>query len=191
MLNIKPLTRFPLEVHEIFLNFYYTWYSEVAPKMAWSNAHFATELLPKEQEFLSGYLPMKAGGVEIYYIQPNSTTSAHIDRGRKTALQIPIDVPLDSYTFCSKTRNIDDHSAFTHMKFDPRKEKFGIINNPGKWFFRWEPEKFDTHSMDVPVLSSVEHPHGGTNNSDVVRIFISVSYHIGIDEVAEYYKDWM
>jgi hypothetical protein len=114
----------------------------------------------------------------------------HIDRGRKTALQIPIDINYEkSYTFSFNGRDVSKLEPDTSISF-PWKNK-EIVNASDYYFFKWDDSLFDTYNLQLPILQNAAMPHGGSNFSDTTRIFYSISLLDDYDSAVTSLSDWI
>lgn len=192
MQNIQELKNFPIGLWEQIRIWYETYYANISPEQIWSDSHHATSIdNVRWKEMGLEKLPITPVGVEIYYNIPSTRIRPHIDRGRRSALQIPIQADYEnSYTFAAKT---DDLSMIKHIsaKHIPRPTIPNIIHSPPSWFWEWDPEKYDTHPMDIPILENVSVPHGGYNNSRTMRILISISYLVDFESVKKTFSEWI
>lgn len=194
MQNIQELKNFPVDVWERIRIWYETYYADKKPEQIWSTAHHATQIHHlRWKEMALDRLPVFPDGVEIYYNISGTQIRPHIDRGRRTALQIPIQADYkNSYTFAAKGDSLsadDIDSVGTHSERD---NITAVINSPIGWFWKWDPDKYDKHPMDIPILENVAVPHGGCNNSpDLTRILVSITYFDDFESVKKAFSEWV
>jgi hypothetical protein len=189
MINIKILNNFPKEVMDEFRNLYELKYKDTNPEQTWSDIHKASIVPEKYLHHFNTMLPEPLVGLELYFVEPGKRMSAHVDRGRRTALQIPIDMDHENtYTFACKHR---DYSLLKPSNHTFMKEVTSVLNAPPAWFFEWDDEQFDTYNLELPVLQNVGHVHGGANFSNRRRIFFSGSIITEFDQAVENYKNWL
>lgn len=192
MQNIKILKNFPEQVMNVYKNLYNFKYVGKKPEDYWSNNHSASSVTNVHKKILDRNLPISSDGIELYYVS-NGMMSPHIDRRRKTALQIPIDLNINnSFTFAAKYNDLSKFkpivSQFTSRKISSVGEP---INNPTDWFYEWDSELYDKYNLEFPVLQNVSLPHGGANYDHKPRVFFSVSYKSDFDKICTYFESWM
>ena len=107
MQNIHVLTKFPDELLSICKDFYKNYDKSLITAMI-SPTHYAIGLPDDFLKQVNAFLPVPLDRIDLYKIFPDSDIMIpHIDRGRKTALQIPIDIDTDrSYTFAAKYEDL-------------------------------------------------------------------------------------
>ena len=175
MHNICILNKFP----QTLLNDCVNYYKEVDKStinIPLTPYHTAISASPAFLEQVNKFLPVALDNLELYSIAPNSLPVPHIDRGRKVALQIPLELDTNNtFTFAAKFENIKLLTPIDrqyHTIVDDAK----IVNRPDYSFYEWDSELYDTYNLELPILQHVEQPHGGTNRSTTVRVFLSGSY---------------
>ena len=187
--NIKILTNFPSAAMEAFMQIYNSKFSDKNPQDRWTPSHAASLLDYEDVKFLNQFLPISTHGIEIYYV--SKMVKPHIDRGRKTALQIPIEIDPNA-SFVYSVRNSDMSKLIpVDSDFTPRKvsKTSTIVNNPSSWFYKWDEMLFEKYTMEYPILQNVSLPHGGASPKKDMIIF-SVAYKIDYDEVCNKYSSW-
>jgi|TARA_B110000261_G_C13093925_1_gene360976 hypothetical protein len=117
--------------------------------------------------------------VEFYVGCPKHyISSPHTDRGRKVAINIPIEVDLDKSTaFFGK---YSDLSKYPQHK--PDQLALGALFSPPevinqRYDGNYVPEYYDTAILDNPVIFNPTLPHGGSNTADSQRVLMSLSWY--------------
>ena len=120
--------------------------------------------------------------LEFYVAEPhNYVANPHTDRGRSVAINIPVQVNLEkSDAYFGKYTNLDDyqHTAISNPY------TFKLIDSKGKakqeinQHFRgkYQAELYDSVNFDKSVVFNPAMPHGGYNNSDEIRVLLSLSW---------------
>jgi len=115
-----------------------------------------------------------AQSVEYYWNAPGSKTGPHLDRGRQSAINIPIDIDHDNSSFIIGKE--------FHLKNYRRKEQGKLYHNvdstigPVGAFF-YDDHMFDNYNLEKPVLFCTKVPHSFTNqNSNRHRVLCSVTF---------------
>lgn len=190
MINIAILNNFPKDVMDEFRNFYEMQFKGTDPQQEWSIIHKASLVPERYVDHFNLLLPIPLSGLELYFIEPGRRMAAHVDRGRRTALQIPIDMDHSTtYTYACKHRDFSLLTPTQNRSFE--KNVSGVLNNPPAWFYEWDEEQFDKYNLELPILQNVATVHGGANFSNKRRIFFSGSYVNDFDYVVERYKNWL
>lgn len=188
MINIKILNNFPKEVMDEFKNYYELKFKNKDPEKVWSNKHSASPMQAGDLKYFNKLLPETIDTIDLYFVY-NGRMIPHIDRGRKTAFQVPIDIDLEnSYTYSLKNRDL---SILTPVDEIFSRENNRSINKPEHWFYEWNEESFDLYNLEKPILQNAAMPHGGANFADTCRIFFSGSYSIEFDKIVQSYKNWL
>ena len=171
--NITILKNFPTAVMDAFYQIYGCRFKGRPLQHQWTPEHAASVLESSDLQFLNQFLPLPAHMIELYYI--SGTALPHIDRGRKTALQIPIDIDLEnSFIFSVKDKDLSNLLPVQDSSFTPR--DVVAVNDPPNWFYRWNEALFDKYNLEYPVLHNVAMPHGTIHSSARKAIFFSVTY---------------
>lgn len=191
MENIKILKNIPLDVLTKFTTIYNSKFKGRKPQDKWTDSHAASALEVEDIKMLNNFLPIPARGIEIYYM--TGMVNPHIDRGRKTALQIPIEIDHKKSFIFSVCNNDLSKLSPVNVDFTPRKvsKNSDIVNNPPNWFYKWEEPFFDKYSLEFPVLQNVSLPHGGANYSERYGIFFSLAYKTDYEEVCSKFRSWV
>ena len=144
-----------------------------------------------DRKKLRKLFPLPPKNLHLYKIVPNlKSASIHIDRGRKTALQVPCNINPKFKTFSQKNNVKLIPSTGSH--YSAKKNKNIITIPTGPMFFCYEEEKFETYVTDLPYLQNVGLAHGGVNSTkDVDRYFWSISYIEEFDYVCDALKEWI
>lgn len=190
MINIAILNNFPKDVMDEFKNLYELRFKGKDPDQVWSKLHSASSVPRDVLKHINKLLPLETHSIDLYFVMPNGRMHPHIDRGRKTAFQIPIEIDLqNSYTYSLKGRDVSVLTPAADRKFS--REINHSINQPEHWFFDWEDDLFDQYNLERPILQNASMPHGGANFGNSPRIFFSASYIQEFDNVVEIYKNWL
>lgn len=108
-------------------------------------------------------------GEPYYYI-----SQPHTDRGRSCAVNIPIQVDLEnSDAYFGKYTSLDDyqHTAISEPY------QFETINSYNIEFKgRYDSKLYDSVNFDKSVVFNPIMPHGGYNQSDKIRVLLSLSW---------------
>jgi hypothetical protein len=120
--------------------------------------------------------------LEFYVAEPhNYVANPHTDRGRSVAINIPVQVNLEkSDAYFGKYTNLDDYQHTSN--YEPY--TFKLIDSKGKakqeinQHFRgkYQAELYDSVNFDKSVVFNPAMPHGGYNNSDEIRVLLSLSW---------------
>jgi hypothetical protein len=171
-----------------FRNLYELKYKGTEPEQTWSDMHKATVVPEKYLNHFNTLLPDTLVGLELYFVEPGRRMAPHIDRGRRTALQVPIDMDYsNTYTFACKHRN---YSLLKMSNKTFTKDVTDVVNTPPAWFFEWEEDQYDKYNLELPVLQNVSYAHGGANFSDKRRIFFSGSIMTEFNQAIVKFKEW-
>lgn len=192
MENIKILKNMPATVLEAFVDLYNSKYKGTSPQDHWTKFHAASTVNKEDTEFLNKLLPILSNGIELFYVS-SGMVLPHIDRGRKTAIQIPVTPSCQkSFVFSAK---YNDLSLLTPDKkdFTPRKisKDCNIVNNPPSWFYKWDDMLYDKYSLEYPIIQNVSLPHGGANYDIGYKIFFTVSFKTDFNSVCSDFVSWM
>lgn len=187
MQNIHVLTKFPIGLLSICKDFYKNYDKSLITAMI-SPTHYAIGLPDDFLKQVNAFLPIPLNRIDLYKIFPCSDIMIpHIDRGRKTALQIPIDIDIDnSYTFAAKYEDLKMLTPKNHQYDTPDDI---VVNVPG--FYEWDNALYDKYNLSEPIIQNVSMPHGGANFANTDRIFMSGNYlHYEYKYVVEAFKDF-
>ena len=147
------------------------WYKELeaSPGNMWHHCL-------REHHPVYANLPEEAKTLQYYSNPPHSGNGPHLDRGRWSAMNIPIDVDHDnSYFLTGKTHLLKGYERKRYL--DQYKDGHEVKSTNGPvGFFREEKDKFDYYNLEKPVLFSTKTPHGFANNSDRPRILLSITF---------------
>jgi hypothetical protein len=193
MLNITVLNRLPSVITEEFFNIYNTHFHGKDMRAVSTNLFYTNKVDKDLVNNVNKMLSIPVAGIELYYFDPRrGRGQPHIDRGRKTAFQIPITVDIEnSFTFSFK---YDDLSMLTPSKMHYTHYKntsTRTINNPDHWFYEWDNNLYDMYSLEKPILQNAAMPHGGANLSKEPRIIFSCSYREEYEVVKRHFSDWI
>ena len=166
-----------------------------------SHLHVSVDLQNDEKNVLQELVPVKIGNVSWNLIKnagPPGPT--HIDRGRKTALQIPIIAdPKIHFAYVLKDEKYFD-------KLEPQKNSTGFVQKletkwlnqryPGMPMFHVFVEKyFDISPVNpwVPYLNDTSVPHGGIHKAPEHRYFFSISLteRKEINDLKKDFQNWL
>jgi len=186
MQNICVLTKFPNRLLAICKDFYKNYDKSLITNMI-SRRHYAIGLPNDFLKQVNAFLPVPLDRIDLYRIFPDADFMPHIDRGRKTALQIPIDVDTDcSYTFAARYEDLKMLTPKNHQYETPDTL---VVNTPG--FYEWNDTLYDKYNLSEPIIQNVAMPHGGVNFATTDRIFMSGNYlHDEYKYVVEAFKDF-
>ena len=192
MENIKILKNTPSNVLDAFNDLYNSKFKRKRPQDRWSDCHAASTIEYEDVKLLSQLFPLPPHCIELYFV--TGMIPPHVDRGRKTALQIPIQVDINnSFTYSVRGTDLTKLSP-ARTDFPARNsvsKDVDIVNNPTHWFYKWDESLFDKYNLEFPILQNVSLPHGGANYSRDYRIFFSVSYKIDYNEVCSKFSSWI
>ena len=128
--------------------------------------------------------PKEARTLEYYSNPPNTSNGPHLDRGRWSAMNIPIDMDHDnSYFMTGKTHLLKHYERKTWLDKDPQHGHQVKSTQGPVGFFREDKDKFDYYNLEKPVLFSTKTPHGFANNSDRPRILLSVTFDLTFEQM--------
>jgi len=186
--NIKILKNFPATVTETFARIYDKKFKNTHPQHKWTPEHSGSVLKHDDVDYLNQFLPLPAHAIEVYYV--TGTSLPHIDRGRKTALHIPMAVDLkNSFIFSLVGKDLSKLSS-TNCNFTPR--DVDTVNDPPNWFYDWNDTLFDKYNLEHPVIHNVALPHGAIHVAARPAIFFSVTYkNLDYDEVCTGFSSWV
>lgn len=193
MLNIVPLKNFPANIYQKFKDYYAEHYAGVEPELKWSEVHLA-DVMPYEDllEFRKLFKDViHIDGMEVYTVKGPKRMASHIDRGRKCAIQLPMDIDVaNNYTYAVNTNDYS-HLIRTDLKHI-RKDVNKVINDVDHYFFNWDPQYYDTYNLEYPILQNVSVPHGGHNITNTTRRFFSLTIKdISYEDAKEIIKQWI
>lgn len=148
-----------------------------------SKFHYSTDLSNEDHNYLNKYLPEPSSDSSWNLItNAGPPHPAHIDRGRKAALQVPI-VANSSDHFCYVLKDESFFDALTPQ------ESSGFMNKlDTKWlnerypgmpmFYKFEEQYFDINNIKAyePYINDTSIPHGGIHTKEHSnRFFFSIS----------------
>jgi len=190
MLNIRILNNFPLELLDAYKDFYQN-FDKTTINVMISQVHYAVALPKDLLAYTNAFLPVPLDRLDMYAVLPDAVMIPHIDRGRKTALQIPLDVDTNnSYTFAAKYEDLSMLTPKQHQ-YDIEQDAKKIVNTSTNPFYEWNDNLFDKYDLSKPILQNVSAPHGGVNNAKTLRIFMSGNYlNHEYKYVVDAYKDF-
>lgn len=192
MNNITILKNMPQEIIDTFKTYYNENFKNVEPQSQWSDIHYA-DSIPRDdaEELKKLFKTVDIHAIEIYTVLGPRRMSPHIDRGRSCAIQIPVDVDLENnYTYAVKGDNYKDliRPGIDHR---PGKKDIQYVNDVEHYFFKWDPDRYDTYNLEYPVLQNTSVPHGGHNLNNSTRKFFSLTIkHTPYIEAKEQLKEW-
>ena len=156
------------------------WYKELeaSPGAMWH--HCLRSSHPIFERF-----PEETRTVEFYSNPPHTANGPHLDRGRWSAMNIPIDIDHDnSYFLTGKTHLLSVYDRKTWLDKDESAHGHKVKNTHGPTgFFKEEEGKFDYYNLEKPVLFSTKTPHGFANNSDRSRVLCSVTFDLTYEQM--------
>lgn len=135
---------------------------------------------------LFDYFPKETTTLEYYLNPPKVANGLHLDRGRFSALNIPVQVDTHKSLFgIGKT---DDLTYYT-----PKQDSYTFETDEKgeKGFFEYEKHKMLYYNLEKPVLFNTKVPHGLVNNSNTERILLSVTFSKPYNEMKTILKDWI
>ena len=182
----------PTIAMDAFKNLYDLKYRGKSPQDHWTKTHAASAVNNEDTEYLSQFLLIPPNSIELFYVS-NGMVNPHVDRGRKTALQIPVDFNCKK-SFAYSVKH-DDLSLLTPVVGNFTSRKISPVsvpvNNPPNWFYEWNDALFDKYNLEFPILQNVALPHGGVNYAEKGGAFFTISYKIDYSEVCERFSLWM
>lgn len=192
MLNITVLDNFSEEVMNEFMNVYDMYFQGKDLRQNYSNLFYISNVNRDVVDKINAKLPMPAASIQLYFFDPRrGRGQPHIDRGRKTAFQIPVLIDTEnSYTFSFNNTDISllkPRGEYSHYA----SESVNFVNNPKHWFYEWNDTLFDKYSLEKPILQNAAQPHGGANFSEKNRIFFSCSYKEDFDTMKKHFSEWI
>jgi len=162
-----------------------------------SSRHHSTDLTTEECKLLNKILPIESPGISFNMINQALETS-HIDRQRKTALQIAVQAdPLKHFAYAVKNECLDLLQPL-NIEDGFRNKRYVDWENGGDerpMFYHYNP-CYNDHIAVEPYkayLCNTTLPHGGLHTvpGKSERLFFSFSFLEKIDEVKEFFKDWI
>lgn len=189
--NITVLKNIPDGVLQAFRAVYNSKFDGVDPQDRWSKTFSASTLTREDLYRLNQLLPVPAIGIEIYYA--SRMIAPHIDRGRKSALQIPINVDAKNMFIYSVKNTAMPNLIAKKGEFTDRKisADVNVVNDPHSWFYLWDDLSFERYHFEYPILHNVALPHGGANYSKKTGTFFSISYTMPYDEACSVFAKWV
>jgi hypothetical protein len=191
MFNITELKNFPEEIKKNSLEFFND--LENQSYDIWSSMQSAFEVPNKYYDYFFNNLPLLPKDIYIYKFKPG-LVNPHVDRGRKTALQIPISRPLKNFiAYSIDPENINLLKENCEGTYRPPKEgeTIKIVNEYDKMMFFYNKNLCHHYENNVnPYLMDVSIPHGGINKNIDNFYMWSISYHEDYQTVCDYYKNW-
>ena len=128
--------------------------------------------------------PEETRTLEYYSNPPHTENGPHLDRGRWSAMNIPIDMDHDnSYFMTGKTHLLKHYERKTWLDKDESAHGHKVKTHGPTGFFREQEGKFDYYNLEKPVLFSTKTPHGFVNNSDRPRILLSVTFDLTYEQM--------
>lgn len=120
--------------------------------------------------------------IDFYLGSPiDYRSNPHIDRGRRVAINIPIEVDLEaSATYFGKYTDLEmyEHSRTERKFYAEMTDKDGKVVETihPEWKGVFLPELYDIVELKTPVLFNPGKPHGGFNRSSTMRVIMSLSW---------------
>jgi hypothetical protein len=190
MNNITVLSNFPENLNQQLITIYNYLNANEEP-LKISDMHYYIRVPSILCNELKSDFNINFDGLEIYYIKPlNKRMIPHIDRGRKTALQVPIDIDTSlSYTFSFKGIDLNELTpADNQFSWD---NQSAVVNNLDHFFFQWDEDQFDQYDLSMPIIQNAAMPHGGANFSQRDRIFFSFSFVDDYSDIVNRFRHWV
>jgi hypothetical protein len=126
--------------------------------------------------------PEETRTLEYYSNPPHCGNGPHLDRGRWSAMNIPIEMDHEnSYFFAGKTHLLKGYTRKRHL--DQYKDGHKVNSTGPIGFFKEEEGKFDYYNLEKPVLFSTKTPHGFANNSDRPRVLLSATFNLTYEQM--------
>lgn len=167
------LKNFPEDIMQEIIKQWYTgdWKSikETVPEKMWhyclSNDHPLMALFPEKNS------------IEYYYTSVGAYNTPHLDRGRWSAINFPIEVDFEnSYFHCGKYFWLGRYTPKDMSNLASTYSHKSQLNGP-TGFFDFENDKFVTYNLEHPVVFSTKVPHGGNNKSGLFdRVICSIGF---------------
>jgi len=198
MTNIFTLKNVPKEFYTM-LNALSRKYNKKSFDIFMSDRHQSRDLDVFDHNRINSFLPYAASASSFNVIK-NALETAHIDRQRKSALQIAIDSnPIYHFAYAVKSKYVDKivpkisstGNGFIN-KIDT--EWTNQIKNDMPMFYWYDPRYYDHVAVEPykAYFCNTVLPHGGLHIAyEKPRYFFSLSFLEPIDEIAEKFKDWL
>jgi len=204
MKNYLQLSKPPLQFLKACKMLYKQHYKKHKFNIKMSGFHVSTDLSEPHAEMLRQFIPVEVGCISWNLIKhAGPPAPSHIDRLRKTAMQVPIVAnPLVHSSYVLKDEKYwdklvpsDNPTGFTHKEDIITKwENQKYPNMP--MFHNFVPEYFDIIPVHpwVPYLNNTSVPHGGIHNKKFSpRYFFSLSFthREEMSDLTELFKEWI
>lgn len=172
-------------------------YTKQSFKIIMSDRHHSSDLEEEDCNILNKFLPMDSPGISFNLINQALETS-HIDRQRKTALQIAVQAdPLKHFAYAVKNEYLNEVKPLD-VEDGFRNKRYVDWENGGDerpMFYHYNP-CYNDHIAVKPYqayLCNTTLPHGGLHTvpGKSKRLFFSFSFLENIDDVKIKFKDWM
>ena len=162
-----------------------------------SDRHHSTDLSEEDCFVLNQFLPLQSPGISFNMINQALETS-HIDRQRKTALQVAVKSdPMKHFAYAIKNEFLDELVPL-EIADGFRNKRYVDWENGGDerpMFYHYNPCYNDHIAIEKmkAYLCNTTLPHGGLHTipGKHERLFFSFSFLQTIDEVKEKFKDWL
>lgn len=182
-------------------------YKDKSFEIIMSQYHHSTDLTAEEQEYLNTMIPEYANNISFNRISDAGPPQhTHIDRGRKSALQVPVVAHPDVHkVYVIKDEEYLDKLTASDTGGFHNKEYIEQWKNqryPGMPMFHdYDEQYFDINPVEagIPYINSTDLPHGGIHYKGMNtgpkynRWFFSFSIPARkeVHELKEVFKDWL
>lgn len=193
MKNIEVLWNFPEYVNMMIQKIFYDHIND-EPEYTFRVPSMDGKSAPSElKEYIRDTFPVhiERGNIEIFTVYPGATPNPHIDRGRISAIQIPLNYSTDNFiTYsikdgCEDKLEVDPIGVFSSAKAD-------VVNYSTAYHFIYDEKYFDAYSCEMPYIQKVSSVHTGANFSSEYRHFVSIKVkNMSYEETIERFKCWI
>ena len=168
------LKNFPQDIMQDIVDQWYQgeWKAikEVVPGNMW---HYCAH----DDHSLTKFLPTNAR-IEYYVTSVGAFNTPHLDRGRWSAINVPISVDIEnSYFHCGKHFWLGKYTPKDMSKHQSTYSHKSDLNGP-TGFYEFEEDNFEKYNLEHPVVFSTKVPHGGHNkHGRFDRVICSIGFH--------------
>lgn len=201
MNNYAKLYNPPKRLLKLLNKLYLRKYKKHKFDIVMSKFHFSVDLSEDECKQLQKCVPEEVDTISWNLItKAGPPAPTHIDRGRKTALQIPVLAdPSCHYAYVLKNENMFN-------KLVPQENPTGFIQKldvpwtnqryPGMpMYHQYEEEYFDVFPVEpwIPYLNDTSLPHGGLHTKEKYRFFysFSITERKTVEELKKSFESWI
>lgn len=132
---------------------------------------------------LTKFFPPKAR-IEYYVTSVGAFNTPHLDRGRWSAINLPITVDYEnSYFHCGKHFWLGNYTPKDMGQYQSTYSHNSTLNGP-TGFYLFEESKFEKYNLEKPVVFSTKVPHGGYNKyGRFDRVICSIGFRQTYEEL--------